>query len=955
MLSRNYPLLRYCVSLALLLLPLFLCAQEICDNGIDDDADGLVDLNDTVDCACNLAPQTPSLLPNPSLENFDPDQPGCKSIQPGGLPDGTNQANCLENWQRASLGTTDAWNAFTLAGSAPDYPSELPLPLPSGSGVAGFWVGVQDTDGVQFANGDGTHVRNYREYLATCFEEGNELIAGEDYRLTFSLGFTTPQTYDNKGKLVDIDSPSGVELSIYGIRECGQLNFGLYQGCPEEAGAAGYELLSNVTVEGKGGAWTETTVEFTALNDYAAFAIGGSCGADIKRENSKYYRNYYFIDDLILNRTSLFRAPAVGPITVDGENICDEEIVLTGKHSPEARYQWYRNGVAITGAESNILTLNDATGREGSYRLRASYAEGCATSDAVLIQRPVIPDQFPDSLAICSEGSKSRISAGKMPDAQYLWSDGSTESSFTISEPGIYSVTVTANCFERVESIHAVLNSDFSYRYRLSPERPCVGDTVSITVETDWYTDGVMYIPSSGGFYYQDTDEPLRVVAGETASVSAMLFTACGMASDEIRIPALEPFVAEAAITDLNCHGPEGMISLEVTEGTPTEFRWADEVRKSVEIYTSELQVKQPGTYAVTISGEDRCTTSFEYEVADRGFNATALATDVSCGNDGSITVVPGGGASPYRTEWFTATDNPPLASQGSTLAGVPQGNYLARISDAEGCVTEIDVTVGGPEPLRVAVTDTVVGCAPTQTGILNVGVEGGTAPYTYALEGYGAQTEAAFAGLPEGTYRLSVEDALGCRSEMHSVDLAFTDAVTLDLGEDRLVDLGEEVILQAEIAGALAGEGEITWSATSGLIEPDPDFFNLIATVVPKTSGVYTSELRMPDGCVYADTVRIQVQTNTRVFVPTAFSPNGDGVNDVFTAYSNAGAVRIENLKIFDRWGGVVFASEERDIQWDGTRGGTPLDPGAYLYAGTIRLQNGSTRPIRGAVTITR
>ena len=955
MLSRNYTLLRYCVSLALLLLPLFLSAQEICDNGIDDDADGLIDLNDVADCACKLTPHTPSLLPNPSLEEFSTDEPGCKSSQPGGLPDGTNQANCLEGWQRASLGTTDAWNAFTLAGSPPDYPSELPLPLPSGSGVAGFWVGIQDTDGIQFANGDGSYVRRYREYLATCLEDGNEMIAGEDYRLTFSLGFTTPQTYENKGKLVDIDSPSGVELSIYGIRQCDQLNFGYYQGCPEDAGAAGYELLANVTVEGNGGTWTETTVEFTAANDYAAFAIGGSCGADIKRENSKYYRNYYFIDDLILNRTSYFQPPAVGPITVDGEDICDDEIVLTGHYSAEAHYQWYRNGVAIAGAESHSLTLTEATGKEGSYRLRASYAEGCATSDAVLIQRPVVPDQFPDSLAFCSEGSKVRIYASKMPGAQYQWSDGTSKSSFTITEPGTYSVTVTANCVEHVETIHAVAKSDFAYHYRLSPERPCLGDTVTITVETDWYTDGVMYIPSSGGFLYQDANVPLRVVAGETASVSATLFTACGMASDVITIPALEPFLAEAAITDLNCHGPEGKIALEVTDGTPSKFHWADEAQKSLTAYTSELTVKQPGTYAVTVSGEDRCTTSFEYEVADRSFTASAFATDVTCGDDGSVSVVISGGTSPYRTEWFTGTDNPPLASQNPVLADLPKGTYLAKVTDAEGCTTEVDATVAGPDPLQVAVTDTVTGCFPDQSGNLNVDVRGGTGPYTYVLAGQEAQSEPDFAGLREGSYQVRVKDALDCVSEPHAVDLVFVEPVSVDLGKDLLVNLGEEVTLEAEIEGALAGEGELTWSSTSGYVEPDPDFFNLIATAVPRESGTYRTALRMPDGCVYSDSIHVRVQHNVRIFVPNAFSPNGDGVNDVFTAYSNVGVVRIDQLTIFDRWGGIVFASAKRDIKWDGTRGGIPLDPGTYLYVGSVALHTGATVPVRGTVLLTR
>ena len=948
-------LLRLCVSLSFLLLPLFLSAQEICDNGIDDDADGLIDLNDRADCTCQLAASTPSLLPNPSLEEFSADQPGCKSSQPGGLPDGTNQANCLVGWQRASLGTTDAWNAFTLAGSEPDYPSELPLPLPSGSGVAGFWVGIKDTDGIQFANGDGSYVRRYREYLATCFEEGKGLEQGADYRLTFSLGFMEPQTYLNDGKAVDLDSPSGVELSIYGIRQCDQLDYGYYQNCPEEAGAEGYELLANVTVEGSGGNWTETMVEFTAANDYAAFAIGGSCGSDLKRDGSKYYRNYYFIDDLILNRAAAFQPPAAGPITVNGNSICDEKITLTGQAAPGASYQWYREGVAIPGAEDQQLVLTDATGKEGSYQLRVQYSEGCAVSDAVLIQRPVIPEQFPDSLALCNQGSEVRIYASKMQGAQYEWSDGTTKSSVTISEPGAYSVTVTANCIERVETIQAVTVDDFSYRYKLTPAKPCIGDTVEISVDTDWYVNGVMYIPATGGFFYQSPDVPIRVVAGETPSVTAMLFTSCGMKNDVITIPSFEPFSAEAVITDVNCQGAEGAIALTVTEGTPASFQWSDYAQKSLDANTSAITVKRPGKYAVMVTGEDRCSTSFEYAVADQAFALELFPTDVSCGDDGSVSLFPSGGTPPYQIEWRTAADSPPLATRATLLSDLPKGTYVTKVKDSGSCAMETTFTIDGPDPLVVATTDTVTGCFPQHEGILDVTVQGGTAPFTYVLSGSPEQGTPSFSGLGEGSYSLQVRDALDCVSDKLPVEINYPDPVTVDLGEDVLIDLGETITLQANITGAVAGEAKITWSSTAGTLIPDPDFFGLIATTTPVASGTYRADLLTPDGCVYSDNLFVQTQNNIKIYVPTAFSPNGDGVNDVLTVYSNLGVKKIKNFKVFDRWGGLVFASDAGALEWDGTREGTPLDPGSYVYVGAVHLQNGETLPIRGQVLLTR
>ena len=954
MLSSNLTLLRICASLAFLLLPLLGFAQEICDNGVDDDGDGLVDLNDREDCNCQLTADIPSLLPNPSLEEFSSSQPGCKSSQPGGLPDGTNQANCLVGWQRASLGTTDSWNAFTLSGSAPDYPSELPLPLPSGAGVAGFWVGIKDTDGIQFANSDGSLVTRYREYLASCFEEGNELRQGEDYRLTFSLGFMKPQTYDNKGKLVDMDSPSGVELSIYGVRECGQVNFGYFQGCPEDAGAAGYELLANVTVEGNGGSWTETTVEFTAGNDYAGFAIGGSCGADIKRENSKYYRNYYFIDNLVLNQLDAFTPRTAGPVQVDGENICANEITLTGQQHADASYQWFESGVAMAGETDRVLTLNDHKGKEGDYSLRVQWSNGCAVTDPVRIRRPVIPEQFPDSVNLCNSEHTVNLYATKMLGADFLWSDGTTKSSIKISEPGTYAVTVTANCTQRVETIVAVAQAETPLTFRLTPEKPCLGDTVAITVESDWLLNGVMYLPSSGGFYFQDAAKPLYVIAGQTASVAASVFTPCGMVDRQLVIPALEPFVAEAAITDLNCKGPEGSIRLTVTEGSASDIRWSGQVAKSVQ-EASELAVKRPGEYEVTVSGDDRCNTTFTYEVVDRGFTVDVLPTDVSCGQDGMVSAFATGGTPPYRTEWRTEADSPPLAVESMVLRDLGRGDYLLRVTDSEGCSSETGFVIAGPEPMRVTAAAETSGCGDLRQGTINLNVIGGTAPYTYVLPGVTEQNEAIFSGLREGSYRLAVRDALDCEVRAEPVVVSFPGAVGVDLGEDLLIDLGESITLQAELSGAQAGEGNVSWESAIANPEPEADFYGLIATAMPEESGTIRAVVTMPDGCTYSDELYVQVQNTINVYVPTAFSPNGDGVNDVLSVYSNVGVLGMEEFRVFDRWGGLVYETDEAEIDWDGTTAGKPLDPGSYIYRGLVRLRRGGSMPIAGTVLITR
>ena len=387
--------------LTFLLVGPFLSAQEICSNGIDDDGDGLIDLNDKENCSCALSSTLTSLLPNPSLEDFDSGQIGCTSRQPGGRPDAVNQANCLTGWRRASLGTTDSWNAFTLTGAGPFFPNKLPLPLPSGTGVAGFWVGIRDTPDASFTNGDGTRTKQYREYLAACLVDGQRMETGKPYHLTFSLGFMEPQIANDDGNIVDIRSPESVELSIYGVKECGQLNFGAFYSCPEASDAFGYDLIANVTVEGTAGNWTFREVDFVSPGSYAGFAIGGSCADDNTRPDGGNYRNYYFIDDLILNEPAAFNEPVAGPVAVDGLTACDEVITLTGQAQTGATYQWFRNGIAVVGATAPALEIAGGPSADGTYVLRVSTAAGCALTEPVVIQRPVMSDHFAENVAIC--------------------------------------------------------------------------------------------------------------------------------------------------------------------------------------------------------------------------------------------------------------------------------------------------------------------------------------------------------------------------------------------------------------------------------------------------------------------------------------------------------------------------------------------------------------------------
>ena len=108
-------------------------------------------------------------------------------------------------------------------------------------------------------------------------------------------------------------------------------------------------------------------------------------------------------------------------------------------------------------------------------------------------------------------------------------------------------------------------------------------------------------------------------------------------------------------------------------------------------------------------------------------------------------------------------------------------------------------------------------------------------------------------------------------------------------------------------------------------------------------------------DGCY--DSATVVVNVNPVVYVPSAFSPNGDGLNDHFRPKSADGPILIRNFEIYNRWGQMVFwgygatASEG----WDGTFHGIPAEIGAYFYTIDIETPTGGTIALKGDVTLVR
>jgi len=100
--------------------------------------------------------------------------------------------------------------------------------------------------------------------------------------------------------------------------------------------------------------------------------------------------------------------------------------------------------------------------------------------------------------------------------------------------------------------------------------------------------------------------------------------------------------------------------------------------------------------------------------------------------------------------------------------------------------------------------------------------------------------------------------------------------------------------------------------------------------------AGDYTLPIFNMDGCI-VDSAHVHLDLDLKpecnnVFVPNAFSPNGDGVNDVFRAIGSPYLTQIE-LRVYNRYGGLIFTSSATKPGWDGSFHGAPQPPGAYIW----------------------
>ena len=402
----------------------FQCAaQEICNNGIDDDGDLLIDLNDTADCFCSTEASyghVSSLIPNPSFEMMD----SCS--------DNYDQVDRCKGWKQATDGTSDFYN---MTCPWHGYVNHQTVPDGNGFVACAFLPGAM-------------------EYVGSCLNK--PLLKGTDYELQFNVagyitnsGTNAPMTHI---KFVPVD------ITLFGTTSCP--NFPLtnitpqnptnyFMDCPV---AKGWKAIGKVNYA-YDSTWSQLTMTISPTEDIYAVMLGPPCALDLSRTDNSNEEGmpYVLFDNLIINKESMFKAAKA--IQTSG-TLCNNNLKITG-HSDYigASYQWYKNGIALGGEKDTVLNISANNYDAGKYTFEIiidTIAHNCILSSIVIDPRVYskITKVSVDKNSFCPQHTAIFSSASSSVNScKWTFGDGGISASCNPSHayktPGSYDVSLT--------------------------------------------------------------------------------------------------------------------------------------------------------------------------------------------------------------------------------------------------------------------------------------------------------------------------------------------------------------------------------------------------------------------------------------------------------------------------------------------------------------------------------
>lgn len=570
------------------------------------------------------------------------------------------------------------------------------------------------------------------------------------------------------------------------------------------------------------------------------------------------------------------------------------------------------NSGSSTSALISILNLNP-TAQGNDFGLDDISFRECtlcpATATVTITEPTTLTAASTQTDPLCNgdaNGTAVANPAGGTPGYTYVWTNGQTTQTASGLTAGNYSVTVTD--MNGCSAVHAYSLADPALLTSSASAAAiqCFGGSATATVNAAGGTPGYTYVWNSG--------QSTSAASLPSGSYTVLITDAKGCISTNtlsISQPAL--FTSSAVQTPILCNGGTTTASVTVTGGTAGfTYSWNNGQT------TSAASSLTSGNYSVIITDANGCTSTATLSITQPALLSSSLSgSSIACnGGTATASVTASGGTPGYSYSWSNGQTTSAIANLGA-------GNYSVSVTDANGCSGTANLSITEPTPLMLsnACNDSI--CA-GDTTLLSVTASGGTPNYTYSwLPGPVAGQSIPVSPTSSTIYFVTTTDANGC------VSSAQTCSVSVLPSPNAQFDTLSNGMFGATYSFSDMSSGGTSWlwlfgdGTTSTMQNPIHTF---------PGSGTYTVTQIVFNQFGCPDTFKIILDYENGIIIPNVFTPDGDGVNDVW--YIPNSGMKEFHVEIYDRWGLKVFETTADEIRWDGySSAGKLLSDGTYYY----------------------
>lgn len=599
------------------------------------------------------------------------------------------------------------------------------------------------------------------------------------------------------------------------------------------------------------------------------------------------------------------------------------------------------------GPQTAGYQVAQATGGSYTYSVTAADANNCIKNTAITVSFVTTPTVTASSATICN-GQTATLNAGGA--TTYTWTGGSTGSSYTNNPVSNLNVTVTGENSGCTATATAAIN--------VNP-LPQINFT-NVNVLCNGQNNGSSSANTSSGtapFTYTWNTMPVQNTA-TASSIPAGTYTVTvsdanncvNTASTQITQPATLTLSANSSTTQA-CAGTAISANANAGGGTaPYNYSWSQGPTAA----NISINETNPGSYGytVTLTDANNCTISANINLTFHPQPTITATSATVCAGQTAVLTAQGGNTYLWQPGNIT----------GSTYTFSAQNNMNVSVTgEANGCSNSANTMIYvNPLPNANITTNISSGCVPMCFNYSSSSTNNITS-YSWLVNGAGLSSNASgnhcFTTPANYTLNLSVTDNNGCSNNSNPLVLAVHPQPVADFNHapiKPIINIDGEVHFTDASYGATITSWNWYFMNTAQYTstQQNPSFLYT-------EPGTYAVALvvKSDKGCTDTLVRPLIVGEDYGLYVPNAFTPNADGLNDIFQP-KGFGIVKYQ-LQIFDRWGERIYETKEINAGWDGTyhgKGvnyGKTIEEGVYTWLINVTNVFGKAHELKGHVTL--